>query len=123
MVWGVGCIVFVKVINFIMFFRKKGKKMILPQGYRSIDVNITSVAETTVDIATGTLGHSTRYIYDVTTDVTPEIDSHEIYLNDKWFLFAMIVAGVWFILRLVEFVTGKWKKKFMCYIFFENFLL
>ena len=40
----------------------------------------------------------------------PEINSHEIYLNDKWFFFALIVAEVWFIFQIVEFVTGKCKK-------------
>ena len=51
----------------------------------------------TTCLVSGSSGQSTEYVYDVTTDVTPEVNSHEIYLSDKRFFLALIVAGIWFI--------------------------
>ena len=81
--------------------------MILPPGYRNVVANITPVVETTVASAIRSSGQTTDYIYDVTTAGIPEMNSLEIFLSDKWFLFALLVAGSWFIFRVLEFFTGK----------------
>jgi len=91
---------------------EKNQNMILPQGYRSVGVNITPVFETTVASVVRSSEHTTGYMYDVTTAGIPEMNSLEIFLSDKWFLFALLVAGVWFIFRLLEFFTGKKEKCF-----------
>lgn len=81
--------------------------MILPPGYRNVVANITPVVETTVASAIRSSEQTTDYIYDVTTAGIPEMNSLEIFLSDKWFLFALLVAGIWFIFRVLEFFTGK----------------
>ena len=81
--------------------------MILPPGYRNVVANITPVVETTVASAIRSTEQTIDYIYDVTTAGIPEMNSLEIFLSDKWFLFALLVAGIWFIFRVLEFFTGK----------------